>query len=370
MSWRDVVASAEWLAAVEASVRTIGARVEVIDGDGVHQADLPIDAARITMRGESSEMWGADFNLSDPRWVPLRETDLLDPRAGMSLRVWWRIASGADWLEEPVGTYMPEDPQIDDDGQLTFAVDGLDPLAEAKRGGYGGASLDLGGMPVSVALSTIFARVAPRMPLRIPDTTISMPTVYTVGDQAPVDDWTEIAALAGWIVRTDREGVIQAGPRPDPQQPVAIWNDTDPQGCVVLGVKRALKTSSMINRAVAISTAPDLGGPIREVYEDTVVGSPTWVGAWGPYETEIRSDKITTVEAARNMAKATYMRWRQPMETVTVRIPPRPDLNYGDLISMSFARSGIEGLFQVSSWNLPLDDSPAPMELTMMTRAT
>lgn len=370
MSWRDVVASPEWLAAVEASIRTVGARVEVVDGDGVHQADLPIDAVRVTMRGESAEMWGAAFSLSHPLWVPLRETDLLDPRAGMSLRVWWRVLSGGVWLEVPVGTYMVEDPEIDDDGVLSYSLDGVDPLAEAKRGGYGGATLDLGGVTVTQALRTIFQRVAPRLQIRIPETSMLMPAVYTVGAQEPATDWTDIAAMAGWIVRTDREGVIQVGPTPEPSVETASWQEADPRGCVVLGVKRSLKTSSVVNRVVCTSTSTEIADPIREVVEDDDPGSATWVGAYGPYETEIRSDKVTTAEGARNMARAMFERWRKPMETVTVRIPPRPDLSYGDLIAMGFPRSGVAGVYRVSSWSLTLSDSPSVMEVTMMARAT
>lgn len=369
MGWQETVASDEWLTAVRASVRTIGARVEVVNGDGVHQADLPVDSVQVTMQGESSEMWGARFALSDRAYVPLRSTDVLDPRSGMRARVWWRVrAADGSWMEVPVGTYMLEDPEISAGGTLAYTLDGLDPLAEAKRGGYSGATLDLGGMTVTQALSAIFASVAPRMPLRIPDSSVLMPAVYVVGEQEPASDWADIAAMAGWVVRTDREGVVHVGPPAAPEVTRESWQEGE-AGCVVLDVRRNLKTSSIVNRVVCTSTSTEVTIPIREVVEDDDPGSATWVGAYGPYETVIRSDKITTVEAARNMARATFERWRRPQETVEVQIPPRPDLDFGDLIAMGFGDPGVAGLYRVSSWSWTASPNPQPMRLTMMTRA-
>ena len=43
--------------------------------------------------------------------------------------------------------------------------------------------------------------------------------VLGVSDRTPADDWTELAAAA-WpdgVVRTSREGIIVAGPRPQRQ---------------------------------------------------------------------------------------------------------------------------------------------------------
>ena len=348
MTWRDTVASDAWVAAVRARVRQIGARVEMVDGDGVWVCDLPVDSVQVTMRGESSEMWGASFALSAAAYVPLRETDVLDPRSGMRARVWWRVRSGTSWLEVPVGTYMIEDPDIEDDGLLSYTVDGVDPLAEAKRGGYGGATLDLGGMTVTDALTTIFARVAPMMPVRIPATTMLMPAVYTVGEQEASTDWTDVAAMAGWVVRTDREGVIQVGPAPSPDVPRESWQDGE-DDCTVTSVKRAIKTSSVVNRVVCISTSTEITEPIREVVEDDDPGSATWVGRYGPYETVIRSDKVTSVE---------------------VTVPARPDLDYGDLIAVGRASVGAAGLYRVSSWTWTAAAAPQPMRLTMMARQT
>ncbi len=369
MGWRETVASAAWTAAVRASIRSVGARVEIIDGDGMHVTDLPVDQVEVTMRGESSEVWGARFALSSSTYVPLRATDILDPRSGMRARVWWRVKAATGWLEVPVGTYTMEDPAITDDGLLAYTVTGFDPLAEAKRGGYGGKTLDLGGLTVGAALAVIFAAVAPRTPIRIADTSVLMPAVYTVGEQAADSDWSDIAAMAGWVVRSDREGVIQIGPPPEPAMARESWQQGDRSGCAVLAVERNIKTSSVINRVVAISTSTEITTPIREVVEDDDPGSATWVGAYGPYQTEIRSDKITTPEGAINMARATFERWRKPVETVQVSIPARPDLDFGDLIALGFPRVGAAGLYRVSSWTWTAAKAPAPMAVTMMARA-
>ncbi len=368
MGWRETVASAAWSKAVRASIRNLGARVEVVDGDGVHVTDLPVDSVQVTMQGESSETWGAKFALSDSHYVPLRSTDVLDPRSGMRARVWWRIKSAGSWLEVPVGTYMLEDATITLNGLLSYTIDGLDPLAEAKRGGYSGATLDLGGMTVTQALTAIFAAVAPRAALKVPASSVMMPGVYVVGEQDPVADWTDIAAMAGWVVRTDREGIVRAGPPSSPTVPRESWQEDD-ENCPVVSIERALKTSSIINRVVCVSTSTEITAPIREVVEDTDEGSPTWIGKYGPFETVIRSDKVTTTESARNMAMATFERWRRPQETAVVEIPARPDLDYGDMVAMGFADAGVSGLYRVASWSWTASESPGSMRITMATRA-
>lgn len=368
MSWRDVVASPEWRAAVEASVREVGSRVEIIDTDDVHVCDLPIDEVQVSMKGEVSERWAATFRLSDATYVPLREDDTLHPLSGMRARTWWRVrGQDGQWMEVLICTLMLEDPDMSDDGMLSYTIQGVDPLAEAKRGGYRDATLDLGGLTVDAALTRIFATVAPLLPVRIPTTTITLPAVYVVGEQAAVDDWTAIAALAGWVVRTDRDGAITVGPAPTPEALRASWQEGQ-EGCVVLSFKRNLKTSAIFNRVIAMSTSTEVTAPIREIAEDDDPGSQTWVGRYGPYTYTIRSDKITTAEGARNMARAELDRWRRPLETVSISIPARPDLDEGDLVALGRARIGIDGHYRISSWTWTASRTPAAMEVTMMQR--
>ena len=110
------------------------------------------------------------------------------------------VLDGGTWLEVPVGTYCVTDPRIRDGGSLSITVDGLDPLAVARTGGYGASVIPVGGMTVSAALATLFAAVAPGFPVSIEPTTVTLPAVMDLWDRDPADDWRDIAAAAGMVV--------------------------------------------------------------------------------------------------------------------------------------------------------------------------
>jgi hypothetical protein len=59
-----------------------------------------------------------------------------------------------------------------------MTLTGRDVLSLPKRGGYRGLVLDLGGMTVTAALRLLFAQLAPSVPVRVEETTETLPTGY------------------------------------------------------------------------------------------------------------------------------------------------------------------------------------------------
>lgn len=370
MTWQEDLNSDAWQPAVTARRRDIGARAEMVDYDGNHVCDLPLSRVTVDFNSEQSEQWAASLTITDPAFVPLNATNPTDPRSGLRCRIYWQLKVEGNWVDIPVGTYHLEDPDTSDDGRLSCTLSGRDPLAEAKRGGYRGRTIDLGGLTVTEALRRIFEVVAPRLPLNIESSTVTLPAVYSVGNRPPAEDWTTIAEMAGFIVRTNREGTIVCAPRAETSNIRAYFKEGVDNPMIT--ISRGVKTSTMINRVVAVSTSTEITTPIVGVVEDTDEGSSTWVGRYGPYETRIESDTISSVTAAENMARATYERWRHPMESVEITVPQRPDLEGRDLCSIARARVGAVGLYRVSGWKLTLtsgDQAPPTMTLTMMSRS-
>lgn len=362
--WRDTIRSAAWLAAVTARVRDVTIRAEMVDLVGTPVLEVPIVGGAVDMRGEQAEQWACTVTLADESLLPQTANDPLDPRSGLRLRVWWGL-SGVGEL--PVFTGPMEDPDIEDDGTLSYTLTGRDALTLARRGGYARQIIALGGLTVPAALAAIFAVVAPYSPLRIADSAVTLPTVYEVGTRDPAEDWTEIAEMAGWVVRTDREGTIVAGPQANPTAAAVDWQEGD--SCKVVRWRRQVKTSDIRNRVIVTSTNPDVDPVIVGIKEDDDEGSSTWVGGpFGARELQIESDAVATQAAADNMAAMHLGRVLYPSESVEVEVLARPDLEYRDVVQLARRRAGLAGEFRVSGWSLPLG-GPGLMSCSMMARS-
>ncbi len=366
-TWRDWRDTPWWVGLVESRVRTVGSRVELIDSTGATVADLPVAAASVELHGTQQEQWAGSVVIRDPDWLPQDPTDLLDQRAGLRARIWWRLLTGpASGPEVPLATLVLGDPQIRDRGaDWEMTLTGRDVLSLPKRGGYRGLILDLGGLTVTAALKLLFAQLAPTVPVRVADTTLTLPTGYQVGlsDRTPAQDWTDLADVAGWVVRSDRDGVIVAGPRVDRTTPRADWSEGD--DATVIELDRDVSTSDTVNRVIVRSTST---AGVWAVVEDDDPGSATWVGRYGPFERLIESDAVTTPAGALSMARMQYGRLRLPTESVSVRVPVRPDLDYRDPVILRRDRSGVAGTYLVSGWTIRLGPSPSLMEVAMMPR--
>lgn len=68
------------------------------------------------------------------------------------------------------------------------------------------------------------------------------------------------------------------------------------------------------------------------------------------------------------MARMQYGRLRLPTESVSVRVPVRPDLDYRDPVILRRDRSGVGGTYLVSGWTIRLGSAPSSMEVAMMPR--
>lgn len=402
--WRTVVADPTFRAAVDAPVRVLSSRAELVDQQGVPvpvqvgrrpaTLNLPVASASVSFKGETAQQWSASLTFTDPWMVITGPDHPLYPAQSLRVRLWWRIrvpftpdplypgddlypaddlypSSGSRawrWLEVPVMTGYPQDPSSVDGGDVVTSMELVDPLATA-RGGYGGEPLSLGGLTVTQALRAIFDRCAPSLPLRVEESSVTLPATYEVGEDDPAQTWTRIADMAGWVVRTDRLGAVRCGPRPEP---TAGFDWAEGPDCAVTQMRRDLRTSLMGNKQTVRSTHPDHVGVWASVQDDDP-SSPTWTG--GPFGVrplpDIESDVITTVEAATNLARMHLGRGLHPTEDVTVTIPQRADLDYQSPVHLARAQLGVGGEYRVSSWSLQLPvagEAPAPMTVAMMDR--
>lgn len=281
-------------------------------------------------------------------------------------------ATPATWLEVPVMTGIPEDPDTRDTGTTSTTMTLRDPLATV-RGGYGGTPLVVSGMTVPAAISAIFARVAPTLRVTIEDSAVTLPTTYVLGGRSPMEDIRELAGMgySHGRVMTSRDGSIRVGSRPEPTGELD-WQEGPT--CAVTEMTRSLTTSRMGNRQTVLYSGNDetLVGLYATVEDDDPT-SPTWVGGpWGVHPLpDITSDAVTTVAACENLARMHLGRGLHPTEDIEVVIPQRPDLSYRQAVRLARAQLGVGDTYRVSSWTLGLPatgEAPALITVKMMER--
>lgn len=385
-TWRELVLTPQVLAAIAAPVRLLRSRAELVDQhgtpvaalvDGVPTLALPLAGATVEFRGEQPEQYSATMEWAHPWMVPTTPAHPLWGARSLFVRLWWEIYTAGSWLGFPVCTVAIGDTSATDNGTVSGSTKGRDVLS-LLRGGYG-APLNVSGATIDVALRAIFERCAPTLAVRIAPTTTTVPASLVLGEQDPLSDVLELAAIGypDGTVRSDREGVVECGPRPEPTSPLLDWQEGP--DCPVSEMARVHGIEHMGNRITVSSTHADAVG-LYVVVEDDDPSSPTYVGGpWGIHPLpSIETDKAVTEAALRSLGSMHLGRGLKPTEDVDVTIPQRPDLTYRHPVKLSRALVGVAGVHEVSSWSLVMPVSgeppaqkkvtPAPMKVGMMRR--
>lgn len=373
-TWRQIIERDWWYAAITGTQRTIGYRAIMVNPAGLQVGpDVPLTTGTIDYDGDSAERWSCNLSISGKEWVPTSPTSMLDPRAGLRCRLFWRLLINNSWVEIPVGTYYLENPKIKDDGTTaTISVQGRDAVSILRETGYGSTVVAVGGLTIPAALARIFQRLLPYAPVKIETTSgVTLPANYELSGDDPLIDLTNIASQAGLIISTDREGVIVCAPTEEPQTYRADWQEGP--DCPVVGTDRGITTSQMLNSVTVVSTNPDVIPPVSVTVEDDDPSSPTFVN--GPFRrrgTTIRLDSVATIDGATSFARAVLNSRRRPTENVTVEVPGRGDLNFMDQVQLHSGNAQVAGAYRIARWTLPITgaaEGPPTMTVTMITRS-
>ena len=365
--WRETLADPDFLDAVNAPVREgVGWRVEMVNQSGGWVVDMPADQVAVSMQGDAAERFSATFTLSDRDWVPTGPRSWLAPTSGLRARIWWQLG---DW-EVLLCTLHLARPRIKDDGtSVTITVTGRDPVSVIRRGGYQSQLLSVGGRTVTAALDRMLNLAAPTIPHRIGESGVTLPGVMELGEEDFWGDLWEIAALAGFEPRTERDGTVTVDEPSAPERISASFQEGP--HCVMLpGLSRDIDTDTF-NRVTVVASSVEVETPISATVECEDRTSPFWVGRYGPFTKRVDSDKVSSVTAARNLAAAEYRRGLHPTEEVTVVCPQRPDLDYRDRCQVGREQAGVGGEYRVLGWSMTLRDRtqpPEPMSIDFMVR--
>lgn len=366
--------SAEWAAQMALlEGRVSDTRVEVINPDGTHLADITPDALSLTCNGSNSEQWDGTIEFVGPALYPHDDTDLLSPLSSNRIRAWWReyVPALGGWGEVLLCTLNMNDPDGTAAPGVVWSMKLDDPLAKAKRAGYAGQTINVGGMTVKAALEALFGAVAPHLVTSFPESTTVLPQVYNLGTNDPDEDWDKIAALDGMVVRSTREGGVTALKTDASTSPVVDWSEGD--HCQVSKLQRTVTTSKICNLVMVKSTSSAVVPVITSTKMDDDTGSATYVGgAYGVYPMIVESDAIATQAAADTLAVQTLAANLRPTEVTKVVVPARPDLNPYDLATLALADLAVAGEYRIESFSFDCPKAgmvPDLMEVTMASRA-
>jgi hypothetical protein len=371
-TWRQIIERDWFQAAVNAHQRTIGYRAVMIDSKDREVTDVPVSGGSVDCDGDAAERWSCSITVVGKEWVPNSPKHVLDPRAGYRLRLYWRILIGSGWVEIPIGTFNLENPSITDNGPMpVITMKGRDVLSVIRDAGYGSEVVSVGGLTVPDALTRIFQRLVPDATIKIESSsTITLPDVYELSANDPLQDITTIAAQAGLLVFSDPEGIIVCAPAPEPNTPKADWQEG--VDCPVTDLARDITTSAMKNSITVVSTNPEVDPPISATVEDDDPSSPTWVE--GPFRRRrltVRDDSVADVAGAEGLARSLLEGRKRPSESVKVTVPGRGDLIIRDQILLRRENVSVSNPYRVLKWSLPItaaNEAPPVMSVTMMDR--
>lgn len=364
--------SAEWLDRMALMQgRVCDSRVEVTDRDGNWLADITPDEVSLQCNGANSEQWSGVVSFVGPDLYPNDDTDLLSPLSGNRVRVWWRelVPALGGWGEVLVCTLCLNDPEGVAAPGVTWSMQLDDVLSEAKRGGYGGQIVDVGGYTVDAALTAQFEVVAPHIPTSFPASETVLPSVYSLGADDADTDWEKIAALDGAVVRSTREGGATAVNLTAESDIFVDWQEGD--DCQVSRLQRTVTTSKIYNAVLVKSTSAAVVPIITSIAMDDDPGSATYVGDYGPFwAPTVDSDAIATQEAADQLAASTLAANLRPTDVTTVVVPARPDLDPGKVAALGLGDLGVVGEYRIESFSFVCPKAGADPELMTVTMAS
>lgn len=372
--WEQRILTPAWEEQLARPDRIIAGWAELVDPDGQPvpvdvrgdtRTVLPLDRAVVRFRGESAEQWSADLAWSDPWMVPRAVDHPLWGVSPLRVRLWWAVWADSEWWAMPVCTLTVGNTSVSDGGLISGSTRGRDMLSTV-RGGWTG-SLDVSGLPVHEAVRAVLDRVAPTLVVQIAASTIIVPDGITLGDGDPLSDLIELAEVGypAGVVRTDREGVVIVGPRPEPSGPVLDWQEGP--DCPVTKISWDWGIEHMGNSQTVVSTHSDAEG-LYVTVDDDDPASPTSVQRWGVRPLPvIETDKATTVDGLTNLGRMHLGKGLKPTEDVSLTVPQRPDLDYQRPALLARQQLGVGSTYRVSSWGLTLGDV-SPMGVGMMQR--
>lgn len=365
--------SAEAAAALRQS-HTVDSIVEVYDA-GELIGTLPVLAGGVTVDATAAIRRSLDVTVvdDDGSWLPVTETSALTPY-GNEVRPYRGILLPSGDVEYvPLGVFGISAANVTDTGNgVTIQVQGYDRARRVQRARWTDPYVIAAGTNYATAIQDLIANRLPGTIFSFMLTTRTTP-LLVLGVERDHDPWKlaqEMAAALGAELFFDADGVCVLRPEPDPATAPVSWSYAEGEEAMILGVKRSLSDEGAYNHVVVTGESTSNTAPVRGEARDEDPASPTYyLGDFGDVPFFVTSRYVTSSAMAVDAAEALLLRVRSLTERVSFPSIVNPAHEGSDVVTVVRAEAGVDDLYVLESFTIPLGATQA-MEATTRKRRT
>lgn len=309
--------------------------------------------------------------------TPRNTGEILTP-FGTELRpyrgVRWMNADGS-WTTEvcPLGVFRLAKSGISDgaNGITDISLEAYDRSRTVQRDKFTVPYTIAAGTNVLTAIKDIIKRTFPDAEYDAISTTLTTtaPMLFDAGSD-PWDAVTQLAKSMGCEIYFDVLGRVAVVPPPDINAlPAPDFSYIEGQGCTMLDLSRVFSDEPGFNGVIVTGESPgDEKPPVRAEAWDELPTSPTYrYGPYGEVPMFITDSTAKTEEDAGKIANAQLALLLGFSAQLSVSALVNPSYEAGDVVQVRRAKAGVDGLFLLDAFNVPLSAS-STQRLTLRER--
>lgn len=299
--------------------------------------------------------------------TPRSTGEVLTPY-GTELRAYrgikWQDESG-EWQEEvcPLGVFRLSRSSISykSDGTSDIALEGYDQSRTIQRDKFIVPYVVAANTNVLTAIKEIVKRTIPDVVYDAISTslTTSAPMLLDTGSD-PWEACTQLAKSMGCEIYFDVEGRLVVAPPPDvTAHPAPVFTYYDSDGGHMIDLGRDYSDEQAYNGVIVTGETPgDEKPPVRgEAWDDSPT-SPTYrYGDYGEVPAFLTDNTAKTEEDCIKIAKSelALVLGRPAQLSMTALV--NPSYEAGEVVEVKLNRAGIDGLYGIDAFNVPLAGS-------------
>lgn len=200
--------------------------------------------------------------------------------------------------------------------------------------------------------------------------TTSAPMLLDTGAD-PWEACTQLARSMGCEIYFDVEGRLVVAPPPDIHAlPAPVFTYVEEDRCTMIDLARQFADENGFNGVVVTGESPgDEKPPVRAEAWDMTSTSPTYrYGPYGEVPMFLTDNTAKTEEDCAKVAKAQLALLLGTPAQLAITAMVNPSYEAGDVVEVKLDRSGVDGLFGVDAFNVPLSAS-ATQRLALRERS-
>lgn len=346
--------------------------------------DFTVTGGRITVDGSASiqrRLEGLVVVDNSGELVPNDATDLFSVVSSNELRVYTGMVNPNTLVPELLlqGIFGLEGAQVEDvDGRLTITLSAYDRARQISRAKLVvQQKLAASNPPTTTAFTSATALIAAARPgtnVKIVggvDPQFGHPEIVLDEGADPWEAARKIISDVGWELFMDWDGQAVLRPVLDPNSATlsSVWTYAEGVDSTLLGVVRGFTNEESFNIQVVTGENTSNATPARGIAYDNDIASPTWwQGPYGPVPEFYTSELIRTDAQANAVALARLNQRKGANEMMQFGIVPNHAHEYGDVVTITRARSQVNRTYIIEGFGIGLSASEGPMQITTRQR--